>query len=67
MIDISYKNVKPSHLTKLKIIQNINNQCSKSSSQFLIDFDNANHSFFHPLSSVDGNKFSKKMLPGGGG
>ena len=38
LIDIIYKLVKPSHLEKLQIIQNINKQCSKLSSHFLIEF-----------------------------
>ena len=38
LIDIIHKLVKPSHLEKLQIIQNINKQCSKLSSHFLIEF-----------------------------
>ena len=38
LIDIIHKLVKPSHLEKLQIMQNINKQCSKLSSHFLIEF-----------------------------
>ena len=38
LIDIINKLVKSSHLGKLQIIQNINKQCSKLSSHFLIEF-----------------------------
>ena len=34
LIDIIHKLVKPSHLGKLQIIQNINKQCSMSSPHF---------------------------------
>ena len=38
LIDIIHKLLKPSHLEKLQIIQNINKRCSKLSSHFLIEF-----------------------------
>ena len=38
LIDVIHKLVKPSHLENLQIIQNINKQCSKLSSHFLIEF-----------------------------
>ena len=38
MIDIIYKTVKPSHLEKSQITQNINNLMFESSSYFLIEF-----------------------------
>ena len=51
-IDIIDKTVKPSHLEKLCIMQNINKLMYQVILYFLIlilDFDKANHSFLHPF------------------
>ena len=61
MIDIIHKTVKPSHLEKLQIKQNINKVPSYLHI-FWLNFDKANHSFLHP--SRLGGKDFQKLLPG---
>ena len=57
MIDIIYKTVKPSHLEKLKIIQNIDNLTLNQLPNvnlshlhiFWLSFDKAVYGFLHPF------------------
>ena len=63
LIDIIYKTVKPSHLEKLQIIQNLNKLNVPSYLHiFWLNFDVANHSFLHPFRLWETG--FQKILPG---
>ena len=65
MIGIIYKTIKPSHLTKMQMIQIQKTLCSKSSSYFLTEFWWSKSWFHSPFSAVGGNRLSKECCLGG--